>query len=47
MRTTILFGGLNRERLVAVATTQALSAALPEADLWFWDVGDSGARDAA
>ena len=40
MRTTILFGGLNRERLVAVATTQALSAALPEADLWFWDVGD-------
>jgi D-alanine-D-alanine ligase len=41
MRTTILFGGLNRERLVAVATTQALSAALPEADLWFWDVGDT------
>jgi len=41
MRTTILFGGLNRERLVAVATTQALSAALPDADLWFWDVGDT------
>jgi D-alanine-D-alanine ligase len=41
MRTTILFGGLNRERLVSVATTQALSAALPEADLWFWDVGDT------
>lgn len=41
MRTTILFGGLNRERLVAVATTQALSAALPDADLWFWEVGDT------
>jgi D-alanine-D-alanine ligase len=41
MRTTILFGGLNRERLVAVATSQALSAALPDADLWFWDVGDT------
>jgi D-alanine-D-alanine ligase len=41
MRTTILFGGLNRERLVAVASTQALNAALPEADLWFWDVGDT------
>lgn len=37
MRTTILFGGLSRERLVAVATTQALHSALPEADLWFWD----------
>src|ERR1700754_1784699 len=41
MRTTILFGGLNRERLVAVASTQAISAALPDADLWFWDVGDT------
>jgi D-alanine-D-alanine ligase len=41
MRTTILFGGLNRERLVAVATTQALNAALPDADLWFWEVGDT------
>ena len=41
MRTTILFGGLNRERLVAVASTQAVSAALPEADLWFWDLGDT------
>lgn len=41
MRTTILFGGLNRERLVSVASTQALSAALPEADLWFWDLGDT------
>ena len=35
MRVTILFGGNSRERLVAVATTQALTAALPEADLWF------------
>src|SRR6201996_5913719 len=41
MRTTILFGGLNRERLVSVATTQALSATLPDADLWFWDLGDT------
>jgi D-alanine-D-alanine ligase len=41
MRTTILFGGLNRERLVAVASTQAISAALPDADLWFWDLGDT------
>ena len=40
MRTTILFGGLNRERLVSVATAQALSSVLPEADLWFWDLGD-------
>ena len=36
MRLTILFGGINRERLVSVATAQALNAALPEADLWFW-----------
>jgi D-alanine-D-alanine ligase len=41
MRITILFGGLNRECLVSVATAQALHAALPEADLWFWDVDDS------
>ncbi len=40
MRTTILFGGNSRERLVAVATTQALTAALPQADLWFWDADD-------
>ncbi len=40
MRVTILFGGNSRERLVAVATTQALTAALPEADLWFWDADD-------
>ncbi len=40
MRTTILFGGLNKERLVSVATAQALHAALPEADLWFWDADD-------
>jgi D-alanine-D-alanine ligase len=41
MRTTILFGGLSKERLVSVATAQALHAALPEADLWFWDIGNT------
>ncbi|MGJ4887714.1 D-alanine--D-alanine ligase family protein [Bradyrhizobium sp. HKCCYLRH3099] len=41
MRTTILFGGTNKERLVSVASAKALHAALPEADLWFWDVDDS------
>ena len=40
MRTTILFGGSNKERLVSVASAQALHEALPEADLWFWDVKD-------
>lgn len=41
MRITILFGGLNKERLVSVATAQALHLALPEADLWFWDIDDT------
>jgi D-alanine-D-alanine ligase len=41
MRTTILFGGSNRERLVSVASAQALHQALPEADLWWWDVDDN------
>src|SRR5262245_24170691 len=41
MRITILFGGTNKERLVSVATAQALHAALPEAELWFWDADDS------
>jgi D-alanine-D-alanine ligase len=41
MRITILFGGTNKERLVSVASGQALHQALPEADLWFWDVDDS------
>jgi D-alanine-D-alanine ligase len=41
MRITILFGGTNKERLVSVATAQALHSALPQADLWFWDVDDS------
>jgi D-alanine-D-alanine ligase len=41
MQTTILFGGLSKERLVSVATAQALHAALPEADLWFWDIGNT------
>ena len=40
MRITILFGGSNKERLVSVATAQALHQALPEADLWFWDIQD-------
>ena len=41
MRITILFGGTNKERLVSVATAQALHRALPEADLWFWHVADT------
>ena len=41
MRTTILFGGTNKERLVSVASAQALHQALPEADLWFWAVADN------
>src|SRR6267142_1045018 len=41
MRTTILFGGTNKERLVSVASAQALHRALPEADLWFWEVDDT------
>jgi len=41
MRATILFGGTNKERLVSVASAQALHRALPDADLWFWDVDDT------
>jgi D-alanine-D-alanine ligase len=41
MRNTILFGGTNKERLVSVATAQALHLALPEADLWFWDIDNT------
>ena len=41
MQITILFGGTNKERLVSVASAQALHRALPEADLWFWDVDDT------
>src|ERR1700729_248367 len=41
MRITILFGGTNKERLVSVASAQALHATLPDADLWFWDADDS------
>jgi D-alanine-D-alanine ligase len=41
MRITILFGGTNKERLVSVASAQALHSALPDADLWFWDVADT------
>jgi D-alanine-D-alanine ligase len=40
MRVTILFGGTSKERLVSVATAQALHSALPEADLWFWHPND-------
>src|SRR6202165_2114273 len=41
MRNTPLSGGTNKERLVSVASAQALHQALPEADLWFWDVDDT------
>ena len=41
MRITILFGGTNKERLVSVASAQALCEALPQADLWFWAADDS------
>ncbi len=41
MRNTILFGGTNKERLVSVASAQALCDALPDADLWFWHVADT------
>jgi D-alanine-D-alanine ligase len=40
MRTTILFGGMSRERLVSVASAKALAKALPDADLWFWAPDD-------
>jgi D-alanine-D-alanine ligase len=39
MRPTVLFGGVNRERLVSVASAQAISAALPNAELWYWTAG--------
>ena len=41
MRITVLFGGTNKERLVSVASAQALHSALPEADLWFWDADNT------
>src|ERR1700744_3334238 len=41
MKVTILFGGTNKERLVSVASAQALCQALPEADLWVWAADDS------
>jgi D-alanine-D-alanine ligase len=41
MRITIFFGGTNKERLVSVASAQALHRALSEAELWFWDVADT------
>jgi D-alanine-D-alanine ligase len=36
MKVTVFFGGINRERLVSVASAKSIAAALPEADLWFW-----------
>src|SRR5258705_12738515 len=41
MRNPLLFGGTSKERLVSVASAQALHQALPDADLWFWDVADT------
>jgi D-alanine-D-alanine ligase len=41
MRITILFGGTSKERLVSVASAQALHQALPAAELWFWDSDNS------
>jgi D-alanine-D-alanine ligase len=41
MKVTILFGGTNKERLVSVASAQAVADALPEAELWFWAADDS------
>jgi D-alanine-D-alanine ligase len=46
-RITILFGGTNTERLVSVASAQALHSALPDADLWFWDLAGSVHRVAS
>ncbi len=40
MRLTILFGGNSRERLVSVASAQAVCETLPDADLWFWGADD-------
>ena len=40
MRLTILFGGNSRERLVSVASAQAVCETLIDADLWFWDADD-------
>lgn len=40
MRLTILFGGNSRERLVSVASAQAVCETLTDADLWFWDAND-------
>ncbi|MBD2247901.1 ATP-grasp domain-containing protein [Nostoc sp. FACHB-888] len=37
----ILFGGESLERLVSVATAQHLVEIFPEAEIWFWSVGDN------
>src|SRR4051794_20115913 len=39
--TTILFGGLSRERLVSVASAQHLAVVLPKAELWYWTADDT------
>src|SRR3954452_6924582 len=41
MRITILFGGLNSERLGSGGGAPGLHSALAESDLWFWNVGDT------
>src|SRR5258705_12041533 len=41
MRNPLLFGGTSKEVLVSVASAQGLHQALPDADLWFWDVADT------
>jgi D-alanine-D-alanine ligase len=41
MRITILFGGTSKERLVSVASAQALHQTLQEAELWFWNNDNS------
>src|SRR5258708_10413472 len=41
MAIATLVGGTNKERVVSVASGQALHQGLPQADLWFWDVADT------
>src|ERR1700760_2405587 len=41
MRITILFGGSNKERLLSVASAQALHAALPEGGPWLGGADDA------
>ncbi|KJS17067.1 MAG: hypothetical protein VR78_06560 [Hoeflea sp. BRH_c9] len=41
MSPVLLFGGTSRERLVSVASAQALAGVLRHARLWFWDAEDA------